>query len=142
MSQPFSFEKQYGANVETPRPLKVSEPSVNSDELRSLEFHRIPSTSSPEYFVIEGLTNATELVNLYNSMTGGPETRRKYDMDNHVRYSRYHPEYIPDTSEKLIRDSEDIINQQMMTMGMTVAATASLAIIVFMVSSTAASSSQ
>lgn len=119
MSQPFSFEKEYGAKVETPRPVKVTEPAV-----------------------IEGLSDASELVKLYNSMTGGPETRRKYDMDNHVSYSRYHPEYIPDTTEKLIRDSEDIINQQMMTMGMTVAATASLAIIVFMVSSTAASSSQ
>ena len=116
MSQPFSFEKEYGAKVETPRPVKEA--------------------------VIEGLADASGLVQLYNSMTGGPETRRKYDMDNHVSYSRYHPEYIPDTSEKLIRDSEDIINQQMMTMGMTVAATASLAIIVFMVSSTAASSSQ
>jgi hypothetical protein len=118
MSQPFSFEKEYGAKVETPRPLKVSEPAV-----------------------IEGYT-AAELVTLYNTMTDGEGTRRKYDMDNHVSFSRYHPEYRPDTSEKLIRDSEDIINQQMMTMGMTVAATASLAIIVFMITSTAASSSQ
>lgn len=118
MSQPFSFEQPYGANVETPRPMKVSEPAV-----------------------IEGYT-ASNLVDLYNSMTGNPETKRKYDMDNDVSFSRYHPEYMPDTSEKLIRDSEDIINQQMITMGMTVAATASLAIIVFMISSTTASSSQ
>lgn len=115
MSEPFSFEKEYGAKVETPRPVKVTEPYV------------------------EGF-DASGLVQLYNSMTGDQEKRRKYDMDNHVSFSRYHPEYLPDTSEKLMRDSEDIINQQMMTMGITVAATASLAIIVFMINSTASSS--
>ena len=115
MTQPFSFEKEYGAKVETMRTVKEAG--------------------------IEGYTS-TELINLYNDMTTDSQTKRKYDMDKHVSFSRYHPEYTPDTSEKLMRDSEDIINQQMMTMGITVAATASLAIIVFMISSTAASSSQ
>jgi hypothetical protein len=111
----FSFEKQYGANVETLRPMKVSEPAV-----------------------VEGYTEA-DLTSLYNEMTSGPQTRRKYDMDNHVRYSQYHPEYIPDTHAQLLRDSEEVINQQMITMGITIAATASLALIAFMVSSSPSS---
>ena len=117
MTQPFSFEKEYGAKVETMR-----------------------TVTGIEGFTSEQLP--AELIKLYNDMTTDSQTKRKYDMDKHVSFSRYHPEYLPDTSEKLMRDSEDIINQQMMTMGITVAATASLAIIVFMISSTAASSSQ
>jgi hypothetical protein len=116
----FSFETQYGANVETARPMKV-------EGMKVLE----PA-------VVEGYS-AADLVKLYNDMTDAPHTRRKYDMDSHVRYSQYHPEYIPDTHAQLLRDSEQVINQQMMTMGITIAATASLALIAFMVSSSPSS---
>ena len=115
MAESFSFEKPYGAKVDTPRPVK---------------------SQSMETKMIEGYTHG-DLTSLYNEMGVGENTKRKYDMDDHVSYSRYHPEYYPDGAEKLVSDSEQVIQQQMITMGITLVATASLAIIIFMVSNTA-----
>lgn len=121
MASSFSFDKSYGAKVETARPVKTTET------------------------LKEGFT-ATELVNLYKSMTeqdNGAKDHdklRKYDMSGAVSYSRYSPEYIPNMADKLLSDSDQVIHQQMVTMGFTLAATASLAIIVFMVTTTASSS--
>lgn len=137
MTQPFSFEKQYGANVETSRPVKVKDLQSPNDIANSPSSEETKSRMN----VMEGYGVAEDenLTDLYNSMTGGPMTRRKYDMDTRVSYSRNHPEYIPDTPEKLMKDSEDVIQQQMMTMSITLVATASLAMIIFMVSTTGSS---
>jgi hypothetical protein len=80
----------------------------------------------------EGFTE-TDATEVYNQMNATPGIRRQYDMDQYVRYPRSHPEYLPDAKEKLLNDSNQVLNRQYMTMIMTITATASLGIIAFMV---------
>ena len=88
---------------------------------------------------------ADEVQTVYDSMTKklgsyDPVKMRKYDMDSKVQYPSTHPEYMPSLSEKALDDSTQVINQQYVSMVITLVATASLGMIVFMVSTTASSS--
>ena len=64
------------------------------------------------------------------------ETQRKYDMDEEITYPPNHPEYKPSMKEVVMNDTTELLDQQYNTLIMTVAATASLGIIVFMITST------
>jgi hypothetical protein len=64
------------------------------------------------------------------------ETQRKYDMDEKITYPPNHPEYKPSMKEVVMNDTTELLDQQYNTLIMTVAATASLGIIVFMITST------
>lgn len=100
--------------------------------------------------VTEGYTGA-ELKTLYTTIApnriqaGGNtsvstdrdiETQRKYDMDEEITYPPNHPEYKPSMKEVVMNDTTELLDQQYNTLIMTVAATASLGIIVFMITST------
>lgn len=87
---------------------------------------------------VEGF-DADDVVDLYNSMSVNDETARKYELDRNVSYPSSHPEFAPTEKEIMINDSMQIMNQQYNTMVMTIAATASLGLIAYMVSSNASS---
>ena len=80
------------------------------------------------------------LRNLYNSITTDDSIKRKYDMDTEITYPPNHPHYKPTSKDIIMNDTNDIMNQQYNTLLMTVAATASLGIIVFMLTSDTSSS--
>ena len=101
--------------------------------------------SLPFSFTDRESFTADEVSKIYNSMTQtngaiDPVQMRKYDMDSKVQYPSSHPEYMPSLTEKALDDSTQVINQQYVSMVITLVATASLGMIVFMVSTTAASS--
>ena len=116
MVKPYSEPLQGVSFIEQPKPTNTI-----SEEEKSREMS-------------EGFTEA-DVTNVYAEMTANENIRRQYDMDQHVRYPRTHPEYVPDTKEKLLNDSNQVLNHQYMTMIMTITATASLGIIAFMVTS-------
>ena len=89
--------------------------------------------------VKEGYSDA-ELRDLYNTITQNNSIKRKYDMDTEITYPPNHPHYKPTTKDIIMNDTNDIMNQQYNTLLMTVAATASLGIIVFMLTSNTSSS--
>jgi hypothetical protein len=62
-------------------------------------------------------------------------TQRKYDMDTEITYPPNHPNYKPTTREIIMSDTTQLMDQQYNTLLMMVAATASLGIIVFMLTS-------
>jgi hypothetical protein len=97
-----------------------------------------PSANAP---IKEGYTDGDEIVvyRLYNEMKQTPENARKYELDEHVTFPPTHPDFIPTEKEIMLNDSTQILNQQYNTMIITVAATASLGLIAFMVASTASS---
>lgn len=84
----------------------------------------------------EGYTEE-ELVALYNSIV--PNDERKYDMDTKITYPPHHPNYKPTDKEIVMSDTSQLMEQQYNTLLMTVAATASLGIIVFMLTSNSTS---
>lgn len=65
--------------------------------------------------------------------------QRKYDMDTEITYPPNHPNYKPTTREIIMSDTTQLMDQQYNTLLMTVAATASLGIIVFMLTSNTSS---
>jgi hypothetical protein len=67
--------------------------------------------------------------------------QRQYDMDTEITYPPNHPNYKPTTKEIIMSDTTQLMDQQYNTLLMTVAATASLGIIVFMLTSNTPSSS-
>ena len=81
-----------------------------------------------------------ELRDLYNGITTDNSIKRKYDMDTEITYPPNHPHYKPTSKDIIMNDTNDIMNQQYNTLLMTVAATASLGIIVFMLTSDTSSS--
>lgn len=97
----------------------------------------------------EGYTG-DELGDLYDiiapgRVSGSPtdsqkQTQRKYDMDTEITYPPNHPNYKPTTKEIIMSDTTQLMDQQYNTLLMTVAATASLGIIVFMLTSNTPSS--
>jgi len=100
--------------------------------------------------VKEGYTEA-ELTALYDTIApnkGAYSTsnesqnaiQRKYDMDTEITYPQNHPNYKPTTKEIIMSDTTQLMDQQYNTLLMTVAATASLGIIVFMLTSNTSSS--
>jgi hypothetical protein len=93
--------------------------------------------------VVEGLVEVDEeeVVDMYNRMNTNTDTQRKYDMDRHISYPPSHPEFAPTEKEIMIKDSTEIMNQQYNTMIMTIAATASLGLIAYMVSTNTSSPS-
>ena len=121
MVKPYTGPLQGASFIEQPKPTN----SISEDEEKSRE-------------ISEGFSEA-DVTGVYNQMTANENIRRQYDMDKHVRYPRTHPEYIPDAKEKLLNDSNEILNRQYMTMIMTITATASLGIIAFMVTSSSSS---
>jgi len=97
----------------------------------------------------EGYTE-TELVALYNSIAPNNgvlsnhdevanRKQRKYDMDTEITYPPHHPNYKPSDKEIVMSDTSQLMEQQYNTLLMTVAATASLGIIVFMLTSNSTS---
>ena len=88
--------------------------------------------------VMEGYTG-TELTTLYNSITDDESTARKYDMDTKITHPPTHPDYKPTTKELVMTDINQLMDQQYNTILMTVAATASLGLIVFMLTSESSS---
>ena len=65
--------------------------------------------------------------------------QRKYDMDTEITYPPHHPNYKPTDKEIVMSDTSQLMEQQYNTLLMTVAATASLGIIVFMLTSNSTS---
>ena len=90
------------------------------------------SRNSKNYSSIEGYT-ASDLITKQSELTADEQTARKYDMDSGVTLPSTHPDYIPHEKEIILKDSTQILNQQYNTMLMTVAATAALGLIAFMV---------
>jgi hypothetical protein len=94
--------------------------------------------------------SSSELGDLYDiiapgRVSGSPtdsqkQTQRKYDMDTEITYPPNHPNYKPTTKEIIMSDTTQLMDQQYNTLLMTVAATASLGIIVFMLTSNTPSS--
>jgi hypothetical protein len=100
--------------------------------------------------VKEGYTD-TELGSLYDTIAPNKGVyststeshnviQRKYDMDTEITYPPNHPHYRPTTKEVVMSDTTQLMDQQYNTLLMTVAATASLGIIVFMLTSNTPSS--
>lgn len=89
----------------------------------------------------------TDLTELYNKIApnsgsaADKQTQRQYDMDTEITYPPNHPHYKPTTREIVMSDTTQLMDQQYNTLLMTVAATASLGIIVFMLTSNTPSSS-
>ena len=87
----------------------------------------------------------TELYNLYKSIAPSMGVysqiesenviQRKYDMDTEITYPPNHPNYKPTTREIVMSDTAQLMDQQYNTLVMMVAATASLGIIAFMLTS-------
>jgi hypothetical protein len=89
--------------------------------------------------VKEGYSDV-DLTNLYNGISADNATKRKYDMDTEITYPPNHPNYKPTAKEIIMSDTTQLMDQQYNTLLMTVAATASLGIIVFMLTSNTPSS--
>ena len=95
--------------------------------------------------VKEGYTNEAGLLSVYNTIApslgeysdeeSDNVIQRKYDMDTEITYPPNHPNYKPTTREIIMSDTAQQMDQQYNTLVMMVAATASLGIIAFMLTS-------
>ena len=96
--------------------------------------------------VKEGYTNEAGLLSVYNTIAPNRGEysydedeknviQRKYDMDTEITYPPNHPNYKPTTREIIMSDTAQLMDQQYNTLVMMVAATASLGIIAFMLTS-------
>jgi len=84
---------------------------------------------------LEGAT-ADDLSSFYNSIKGS----RKYEMDTKIALPPNHPEYIPTDADIVIADTSELLNQQYNSLVMTVAATASLGLIAYMITTSGSTS--
>jgi hypothetical protein len=92
-----------------------------------------------------GYTNEQGLLNVYNAIApykgvysdkeSDNVIQRKYEMDTEITYPPNHPNYKPTTREIIMNDTAQQMDQQYNTLVMMVAATASLGIIAFMLTS-------
>ena len=109
-----------------------------SDDKSSLGFSNVVSSSLPAT-VVEGY-NGGDYVDLYKEMVSTGNTNwnkgqmRKYGMTSNVEdYPSSHPEYLPDTSEKMMNDSQELLNQQYTNLTMVFVTTAALGLIAIMI---------
>jgi hypothetical protein len=93
----------------------------------------LPYSSKPESFSVIEAYSASDLIAKHAELSDNPQIARKYDMDSKATLPPTHPDYIPHEKEIILNDSTQILNQQYNTMIMTVAATAALGLIAFMV---------
>jgi hypothetical protein len=149
-----------GLVIHNPKPVShnvnVQTPSAKQEPPKNVDVSKKTGDGAPSNVIEnenredaetikEGYTVA-ELDNLYRSIApnkGEFSTihedhnviQRKYDMDTQITYPPNHPNYKPSDKEIIMRDTRQIMEQQYNTLIMTVAATASLGIIVFMLTS-------
>jgi hypothetical protein len=84
---------------------------------------------------VEGAT-VNDLTNLYNSI----KDSRKYEMDTKIALPPNHPEYIPTDADIVVADTSELLNHQYNSLVMTVAATASLGLIAYMITTSGSTS--